>query len=88
LKIQLEKHGDRGWKWTMVGEADDLPRTIDYRTNEAGCGLWIWARAGESWAADGSPVYEWKQIRDTSAFCLPDNRKNAWGRIRDGFRGK
>lgn len=88
MKIQLEKHGEHGWKWTLGGEPDDVPRTTEYRTDETGHGLWIWARAGDTWAANGAPVYEWQQIKDTATFCLPENRKNAWGRIRDQFRGK
>ena len=40
----------------------------EYRTNEAGEGLWVWMRTSTYDLNRGEYVYEWRQIKGTCQF--------------------
>lgn len=70
LEYQTKTHG---WQWDVV--YDD--RTVSYRTNREGEGLWVYSDLRD----------EWKQVRGTCQFSLKSNRRSAMAAIRKRFIG-
>jgi len=83
LSIKLERYGG-GWEWHITGDDTITGETLaaQYRTNRQGKGLWQYTKATDQWYGDGSPFWEYKQIRGTCQFWLNVGRKSAYDRIR------
>ncbi len=77
MKITMERHGARGWQFTVDG--------AEFRTNRDGDGLWEY-QATSTWYPDtGKPVCEFRQTLGTCQFSLSRDRRRAYGQIRYRF---
>lgn len=84
MKITLDRYGESGWEFsvTATDPITDETGTSRYRTNPAGDGLWLYRASATQWYPDGSAFMEYQQIRGTSQFWLPTDRKRAYDKIR------
>jgi len=84
IYLRLERYQDHGWQWSESYE--DLGRTVTgrYRTNPDGAGKWAYLATGERYA-DGTMVYEYKQIAGTTQFWLPQAHRRAYDKIRNAI---
>jgi hypothetical protein len=87
----LARYGERGWTWTET--THDFGPAL-YRTSGVGDGLWAWART-TCWhrSAEGTDsvcsaesscyhCWEWRQVKGTCQYELPNCRQSAYSKIR------
>ncbi len=66
--------------WQFATAADGESRR--YRTNPVGAGLWQYTKTEGATHDDGSPIWEWRQIKAETEFWLNVGYKPTYDRIR------
>ncbi len=83
VQIRLERyHG--GWQWRVSGRdvITEMPFGGHFRTNRVGSGLWQYVKSTTQTFDDGSPSWEWRQIKTEAEFWLNVGHKPTYDRIR------
>lgn len=85
MNLRLRRYGESGWEFEVT-KTDPVDGTISerYRTNPMGDGLWKYQES-RSIFHDGTPVMEYRQVRGTTQFWLPPERRRAYDKLRRIF---